>query len=217
MTESSGDWTGVWVAKKMRAHEKVEEIVIIEPQILRVIRKEHGPVVVGTISAERVDASVIEPLLSTAGISFIVNVPKESFVTGDALELARRSSVVIGGLGDLMRALAVPNVQRYVNPEFSFIERGLKQHSQVESIERVADRRYTISRRKLDDLDAVFLNEYELTADHVRTARERYGACANIVITNPNGRATSSAQRAAESMGCEIFMWGEFFGRLNKQ
>ena len=67
------------------------------------------------------------------------------------------------------------------------------------------------------DLDVVLLNEYELAADHVRTARDRYGAFKDILITNPNGKATSSALEAAEFIGAHIYTWREFLGRLNKK
>ena len=61
------------------------------------------------------------------------------------------------------------------------------------------------------------LNEYELTADHIRTARDRYGSFDVVVNTNPNGSVTSAAAEAAKSMGVEILKWGPFFGRINKK
>ena len=69
----------------------------------------------------------------------------------------------------------------------------------------------------MPDLTVVMLNEYELTADHLRNARDRYGQFSIAVITNPNGRATSSAEETAQTMGVEILKWGPFFGRLNKK
>jgi hypothetical protein len=61
------------------------------------------------------------------------------------------------------------------------------------------------------------LNEYELTADHVRTARSRYGAFDAILINNPNGKATSAASDVAKGLRVGIFMWREFLGRLNRR
>ena len=63
----------------------------------------------------------------------------------------------------------------------------------------------------------MLLNEYDLTADNVRNARDRYGGFSDILMTNPNGRATSAAEQAAESMGAQIYKWGEFLGRLNRR
>jgi hypothetical protein len=61
------------------------------------------------------------------------------------------------------------------------------------------------------------LSEYELTADHIRTARDRYGNFDVAVNTNPNGTITRSASDAANSMGIEIHNWRSFFGRINKK
>jgi hypothetical protein len=120
-------------------------------------------------------------------------------------------------MGDLYSATSLPNARQYVNKEFDFVERGLRQHTNVSRIERVHDRKYVVKRVKHKDLKVVLLNEYELTADHVRTARDRYGDFTEILITNPNGRPTSSAEQAAKSMGVSIYKWSELYGRLNKR
>jgi hypothetical protein len=61
----------------------------------------------------------------------------------------------------------------------------------------------------------LLLNEYELSADHVRTARDRYGTFNAILKTN--GRITEAAIAAANSMGATIYMWGQLLGRLNRK
>jgi hypothetical protein len=98
-----------------------------------------------------------------------------------------------------------------------FVERGLCQHDRVLSFDRIFDRLYQIRRKGLPEITVAMLNEYELTADHLRTARDRYGQFSVAVITNPNGQATSSAEEAAETLGVEILKWRPFFGRLNKK
>jgi hypothetical protein len=60
------------------------------------------------------------------------------------------------------------------------------------------------------------LNEYELTADHVRTAKSQYGIFDTVLLNDPNGKPTSSALQVAENMGIEILKWREFLGRLNR-
>lgn len=84
-------------------------------------------------------------------------------------------------------------------------------------LERVHDRMYMVRRSGLNDVVVVLANAYELTADHVRTARDRYGQFTDILITNPNGEPTSSAIQAAKSMGSRVSKWGAFLGRLNRQ
>ena len=155
--------------------------------------------------------------MSELGVEIIANVPRESYWTGGALSLAQDNNIATGSYGDLLRVIGVPNVRAFQPKETEFIERGLRQHSRISGFKRVHDRLYRISRNGLSDLTVAMLNEYELTADHLRTARDRYGKFAVAVITNPSGRATSSADDAAETMGVEILKWGPFFGRLNKK
>jgi hypothetical protein len=178
---------------------------------------EWAPVIVGTAAAERLDASTLISLLQfEEPIHFVVNVPRESYIAGDAIALSERKSVPVGSLGDLMRAVSLPDVRKYVDKETEFITRGLRQHTRISDYHRSADRAYEISRHELPKISVVFLNEYEMTADHVRTARDRYGPFRLLVITNPNGRATTSAEGVAGSLGIEIHRWRSFLGRLNR-
>jgi len=172
----------------------------------------------GIVSVPRVESDEIRPIVkSKFRVEIIVNVPKEAFWTGGALRLAQDNNIATGAFGDLYRVIDIENVRTFQPSETSFIERGLRQHDRITSFERVHDRLYRISRSKLPDLTAVMLNEYELTADHLRTARDRYGSFSVAVITNPNGSATSLAEEAARAIGAEILKWGPFFGRLNKK
>jgi hypothetical protein len=150
-------------------------------------------------------------------IEFIANIPKESFWTGKAIAFASSHSVAFGGMGDLVLAIALPDVSVYVKKEFDFVERVLRQHTKVHGLKRVHDRKYVVERHKLSDVSVVLLNEYELTADQVRTARDRYGIFTTILVTNPNARVTSLARQAAESIGANIYNMSEFLGRLNKR
>jgi hypothetical protein len=212
------EWTGGWVAEKIEGHSEVSGVALLSPQHLRLSRKKYAELIVGTTAIYRFDRDAFTQFLGfKPAVSFIVNVPKESYVAGSALRLSTTHGIPIGGLGDLMRALSLADVSEYLNKEFGFIERGLSQHSRISGFDRLDDRSYLVKRYGLEDVHVVFLNEYELTADHVRTARERYGAFKMVVITNPNGRATSSAASAASSINCRIYKWGEFLGALNRE
>jgi hypothetical protein len=216
--ESSAEWTGAWVANRLKGHTEVQAVEILEPQLLRLARNKHGTFLTVTIAEPRVEPSSFEHLLdSSPAIEFVVNIPKESFWTGAAIECASRRSVGWGGLRDLYSAIALPEPCLYVRKEFEFVERGLRQHKTVSSLDRVYDRKYVVRRLGLEDVTVVILNEYELTADHVRTARGRYGPFDAILITDPNGGPTSSARGAAESIGASIYKWGEFLSSLGKR
>lgn len=207
-----------WVASNLRKAADVLKVEPLSDQVLRVSRRMYDPYVAGIVSVKRVEEDTISTLVdSPLGVEIIANVPKESYWTGGALSLARDNNIATGGYGDLLRIIDVQDVRAFQSKETTFVERGLSQHDRVSIFDRVHDRLYRISRNGFSDLTAVMLNEYELTADHLRIARERYGQFSLVVITNPNGQATSSAVDVARIMGVEILKWGPFLGRLNKK
>ena len=217
MTNRNDNWTGSFVARSVKRHKNVEDVELLTPQVVKVVRKEDPPFLAGTIASERVERHTIEHLVrGDFKIDFIANVPKESIWTGEAIDLATSQSVAFGGLGDLLSAVALSDVRSYEKKEFGFVERGLRQHSRVQGFKRIYDRLYIVNRRNLPGVTVVLLNEYELTADHIRTARDRYGEFSDILITNPNGNPTSSAKLAADSMGAKIHVWGGFMSRLHE-
>lgn len=210
--------TSEWVAGNLRSAEGVSNVELLSDQVLRVSRSEHDPFVAGIVSATSVEADTVRPLMtSNFGVEIIANVPKESYWTGGALRLARDNNIATGAYGDLLRAIRLPDVRAFQPKETEFVERCLRQHHRISNFERVHDRLYRISRDGLPDLTVAMLNEYELTANHLRTARERYGRFSVAVITNPNGKSTSSSDEAAHNMGCEVLKWGPFLTRLNKK
>lgn len=210
--------TSRWVAQNLRKARNVLEVDLVTDQVLRVSRDNYDPFVAGIVSSERVGADTVGVLVdSRFGVEIIANVPRESYWTGEALRLAHENNIATGAYGDLLRVIELEDVRAFQPKETEFIERGLRQHDRISDFEREHDRLYRISRNGLPDVTVVMLNEYELTADHLRTARDRYQRFSMAVITNPNGRATSSAHEAAETMDVEIFKWGPFFGRLNRR
>lgn len=210
--------TTEWVANNLRQAKDVSEVEVLSDQVIQVSRSKFAPFIAGIVCTPRVEAGEIRPIVELDfGVEIIANVPKEAFWTGGALRLAQDNDIATGALGDLYRAMDMENVRFFQPKETIFVERGLRQHSRVTGFDRVHDRLYRISRKDLPTLTVVILNEYELTADHLRTARDRYGDFSVAAITDPNGRATSAAWQAAETMGVEIFAWGPFFGRLNRR
>lgn len=210
--------TTQWVAGNLRQARQVSDVEVLSDQVLRIAREMHDPFVSGIVSTARVDIEAVMPLITSKHqVEIIANIPKESFWTGGAINLAQENNIATGSYGDLLRVIDVEDVRNFRARETIFIERGLRQHARIVSFTRVHDRLYRITRHGLPDLSVVMLNEYELTADQLRTARDRYGAFAIAVITNPNGSATQSADDAAATMGAEILDWRRFFRRLNKR
>ena len=210
--------TTSWVAHKLREVPYVERVTVLGPQTLRITRDEYDPFVAGIISTPRVTVDVLEPIIGDdRSIEMVANIPKNAVWTGEAIEFGLSCGFSFGGIGDLMRAVQCENVRAYVRPEFGFVERGLMQHNRVQSLKREFDRVYLVRRRSMPPVRFVMLNEYELTADHVRTARSRYGTFDVILLNNPNGRPTEQAGEVGDAMGVSILMWGQFLGRLNRK
>jgi hypothetical protein len=204
--------------RQAKTHTEVQEGRLLAPQVLHISRVNYRPFIAGTISTPRVESSSFSELINSSyKIEFIANISRESYWTGQAIEYAAEHSIAFGGLGDLFSAVNFREPYLYVNKEFEFVERSLLQHTKVTTIDRIHDRKYVVNRQSLKSITVVLLNEYELTADRVRTARSRYGPFEAIVVTNPNARPTSLAIEAAASMDVRIYKWGQFLSRLNKR
>jgi len=218
MSEANADWTGRWALDRLQSHDQVTNVELVHPQVVRISRKSHSTFLAGLIAASIVDDHIVRTVLCLdTQIEFIANIPRESFWKGDAIELARRSKVGFGSYGDLLSAIAHSDVRAYIKKEYDFVDRGFRQHTAISDIQRVHDRLFILNRHAHQSVTVVILNEYELTADHVRVARDRYGPFTDILITNPNGKPTTSATQAAASFGANIYMWGEFLARLNRR
>ena len=216
MTNHTPAETTEWVAGNLKTAVHVTKVEILSEQVLRVSRDKYAPYVAGVVSVNCVKTDTILPLIkSNFQIEIIANIPKESYWTGEALLVAKAHNIAVGSYGDLLRVINTGNVRAFQQKETAFIDRGLRQHDRISGFERMHDRLYLIHRNSLPDITVVMLNEYELTANHLRTARDRYGKFSLAVITNPNGRATSSAKEAGQTMGVEILNWKAFFGRIN--
>jgi hypothetical protein len=217
---SNGDWTGQWLAEKIEGHEDVTKVELLDSNLVVVGRKDKQSVKVIAISVkDAVTADDLDRAIDNQReVNFVVNIPKDSYLSGGALSFAARRGIGIGGVGDLFRALKMEDVSEYLPPTIQFIERSLRQHDCVERFERLADMYYVIHRkRELGDIQTVFIHEYELTIDHLRAARDRYGQFQMAVKTNPNGGITTSSKEVAEELGCQVLKWGQFLGALNRK
>ena len=214
MTDDGRELTH-WLARRLESLDNVKLASALEPQVLEVERKKYADTVVGVVSAARVTRDTIAGLVEKPhDLEFIVNVPKEGFWTGEALDFAESRGSAAGGVSELYSAMNARSVSAFTPPEYAFFKRIMGQHSNVSGIERFADRKYIVETLDGRNVAVVLLNEYELSADRVRTAREWYWPFNAILATNPNGRPTSEADDAASSMGVRIFKLRQFMGML---
>lgn len=215
---SGDDWAGPWIADRLRKHTHVQTAEALSAHTIQVIRKKLSPVTLGAIARDRVTGDVVSTLfVDTPQIGFVVNAVKRAIIEGEAFAVAKTHNAGIGAYSDLLRALSMPDVSGYVNPKIQWIERGMQQHTRIKEFLRLDDSRYLITRRERAPVIVMFLEEYEISADAVRTAISRYGSFDAIVKTNPNGSITTQAYSAAQSAGRKILTWRDFLAELNHQ
>lgn len=210
--------TTAWVAQVVSDKDGVEGVEQLSDRSIKISRRKYPPYRAGIISAYDVtDADVRAVLSVDAEVDILVNVPAQGIWQGTAIAAAADAGRAFGGMGDLYSCIGEEDPRTHVRPEFHFIERGLRQHNRVSEIVREADRLFLLKRTgDLPDLPVLALYEYELTAEHLRTARERYGDYSLVLISNPNGQPTQGARDLAQAMGVEFHMFGSLLGRLNR-
>jgi hypothetical protein len=212
-----GEWSGKWLADKLKSHEKVNNVSTISSNRVRVERKIGDEYELATMALLEVyESDLLEVLTPDDGISFAINISKDAYYHGGALELAESKNIILGGIGDLFRAMALEDPETYVNPDVRFLLRGLRQHNRVSSVRRLDDRRYQMDRVGLNSVIVLALHDYDLSADSVRNGLEKYGECHAILAANPNCRPTTIAINAATSAGVQIYKWSELLGALNR-
>ncbi|MGX6999517.1 hypothetical protein [Caballeronia sp. KNU42] len=209
--------TTTWVAQVMAEKAGVLDAEKIGERSIRISRKEYPPYVVGIVSKLSVSAQDVRDVLaSDPTVDIVINVPSQGIWTGPAIEATRAAGVAFGGMADLQSCIEKEDPRTHVKSEFAFIERALRQHTKVSGITREADRVFLVHRHGASDVRVLALYEYELTGEHLRTARERYGRFDLVLISNPNGKPTGGAERVAEELGVETYMFGGLLGRLNR-
>ena len=206
-----------FVANSLQTQNEVSEVSVIDTSLVQISRKKYPGFIVGVVSASLVTAQVIENLVSDPRIDFIANIPKEAIWNGEAIDIAKSKGIGWGGIGDLFSAAASPSARGFVRKEYTFAERIFSQHSAVKSVERLFDRVYKLERHNQTAVTVALVNEYDVTADSVRTALERYGPFTDILANNPNCRFSPEAKQTAKNLGIILLPLKEFMGRLNSQ
>lgn len=212
--QQDDSWVPGWTAKKLTDHNMVESIATIAANVIEITRKKgRSNISVYTTSRKKLSrANYVSIVESHPGLSFVANLTNESVITGGAIAEAAGQGIPIGAMGDLFRIIGMQDVSTYVNPRVVFVTRGLRQHSRVLEVTRLDNRRYQIARRDLPEVTILEFDDYEITADVLRSRIEMFGAFDAFLASNPNARRTGSASAVAESTRRPIYMWGELMG-----
>jgi hypothetical protein len=209
---------GQFVAEALGRHTDVTRAEPLDDRVVEIHREQDPSFIAGVVSAALVERATIEELADDNRIEFICNIPREAAWTGEAVGLVRQRRIAFGGIGDLFAATGRKSpVRDFVRSEFEFIERIFDQHSAIARVERVYDRVYRLHRLALPPVTVALINEYDLTADHIRTAWQRYGPFTDVLANNPNCRCTAEAKEAAKQLKVKLLPLRQFMGRLNSQ
>jgi len=147
----------------------------------------------------------------------VLNVPKNAKWLKSGIAAATETNMAFGGMGDLMSAIGhkLQDIRQFKKKENEFVERILRQHTNVLRIEEEVDRAYRVFRRSGAPLPIVLLNEYELTGDRIRAAVDDYGRFDIVLMTNPSGSATSDARSVSRDLKIPLLTSRQLLGRMN--
>jgi hypothetical protein len=206
-----------WVSKVLPEQPDVAKATQLAPNLVEVQRTGRPGFLLGVTSVRRVTFENVEPFFEgNSHPSFVVNIPSEAWWTGMAIKALQAHSMAFGGMSDLHRAVREDNPSDYVFKEYAYVERRLRQHRSVTNLDRLYDRVWRVHRGPGNTLNVAISNEYDLTADEVRTVHDRYAPFDILFHTNSMGRITNEAHGAAGELGIELVASGELFDRLGR-
>lgn len=207
-----------WVAEKLVKKERLEVVARTPENFLIVKWKDGYTFPVAVLGVKNViELSDVEPLFATASKpSFVLNVPSTTLWSGDAIRRIHAESSSFGKLGDVARAASTGNAGSYRDKNMGFFIKAMKQHSNVSSVSYVSDRVIKAERWVGSNLTVAVIDAYNMSAEDVRNARDRFGHFDVIVKASSHGSITEQADAAAKSMGAEALTFGDLLRRLAK-
>lgn len=207
-----------WCIKNIQEHDKVTEVEKVSEDTFRVkvVDGIGDGFLILTRSEEFSTVSSLDSIV-IGSFDFFLNIKKDAHISGELLTLASLYNFAIGDLSDLYRALQEEQISNYINPNIAYIIRALKQHNRVESFYRLDNCRFRIKRKGLADVTIIALNNYDLTADIVRSAIEKYEKFDAIFTSNPNCQRAKSCEIVAADAELKILSFGELMGALHRE
>jgi hypothetical protein len=164
------------------------------------------PDVVAAISAaHNVDAAVVASYHQAGGtLDFVCGYRKTCIWGGDAISYAESNRFGWGNFGTLTSAVMKGDAETASHKVYFFCNRLLQQYGSVSKLNREYDRVYRISLKSGSTMRLAMVDEYDPTADIVRSYWEQFGPVDIMWNINPNGRPTTTALSAGEELGCKI-------------
>lgn len=205
-----------WMAGKLQENKCVENIEVIGDGTLVINTTQGDTYLIGAINTGRITCPEINEYLDSKKIDFLSVKGGVEFISGDAMRLLEQKKIGVGSFGHIASSLRANNPLEHLDKEHLFINRVFNQHSHVSSVERETNKKYRLKRRGLADLVIIAANDYDMTAGSVRDAIGLHGNCDVVFSSNPNGRLTTQAKEAAQSIGVELYKLGDLLRRISR-
>lgn len=119
-----------------------------------------------------------------------------------------------GTLGEIQKAASTGYVPGYRNKGINFFEQAIRDHAAVRSVTRLYDLVFLAHRFRGNDLTIALVDAYNMSAEDLRNARQRYGRFDLAVKMTSYGAISPAAKTAGASMGVEPLMYGDMLRRL---
>ena len=214
MLENSANWVAEMIQKEpsLRVLEqKPEGFLLIE-------RDEGSPFLVAAMGVrnDSIEPGHVRAFLRHATPAFFVNVPSKTLWSGAAISIIHSTPAAFGKLGEISKAADHSNVASYRNKEWKYFETAFQQHTNVSGVIRIYDEVFLTERRRGKAIKIALVHAYNMSAEDVRNARERFGPFDVALKTTSYGSITTSAASAAASIGAEALTIRELYKRLAK-
>lgn len=145
---------------------------------------------------------------------FVVNVPSKTLWSGAAIHHIHAAFAAFGTLGDVSRAADTDDVGSYRERNMGFFINAMRQHSNVSSVSYVYETVFKADRKSGGSLIVAVIDAYNMSAEDVRNAKDRFGHFDVVVKSSSYGSITNQAEAAAMSMGAQALTFGGLMQRL---
>lgn len=205
-----------WVLAKIKTHDEVSSVEIIEEGVIFIKRISGTQIRVGSFSFDELNLKNISKVVDSFKLDFILNIKSEAIYKGEIYSFLDDHKISFGSLSDLYRVISQSENWPYLHRDVKFVLRGLKQHSKVIKVERLDNKRLKIIRRNLPSVIIVATNDYEVNAESIRKLKDDFNNFDAILASNPIGRITSQANSVASMINIPLYNWSELYSELNK-
>jgi hypothetical protein len=207
-----------WVADKLTTDQALE-VVSRTPEDFLVVKQPSGySFMVAVLGIKNVvEHAHVAPLFTGSNQpELVINVPSKALWSGPAIDHIHAASAAFGTLGDVSRAARTGDAGSYRNKNMSFFINAIRQHSNVTGVSYIYERVLGVQRRSGPSLNVVVVDAYNMSAEDVRNAKDRYGHFDIVLKGSSYGAITYHAEQAAALVGAEALTFKDLIRRLGK-